>query len=314
MRGVVTGGAGFLGSYVCERLIAEGWEVVCLDSLITGSESNLENLRAEPRFTFERSDISAAPLDVAGIVDWVWHLASPASPPDYLRHPIETLAVGSTGTRNALDLARQKGAGLFFSSTSETYGDPLVNPQSETYWGNVNPVGPRSVYDESKRFAEALTMAYHRAYDTNVRITRIFNTYGPRMRRADGRAVPNFVDQAINGRDLTVHGDGSQTRSLCFVDDLIEGFFRHVASNCTGPVNIGNPEEVTVLELAKLAIELAGSKSDITFVERPVDDPQVRCPDIALARRELGWEPSVPLKEGLSRTIEWAASRWKDAS
>lgn len=312
MRGVVTGGCGFLGSYLCERLIADGWEVLCLDSLITGSESNVEQLKREPRFAVEITDVSAAPLNITGPVDWVWHLASPASPPDYLRHPLETLAVGSNGTRNALELAREKGAGLFLASTSETYGDPLVNPQPESYWGNVNPVGPRSVYDESKRFAEAITMAYQRVHGIQVRIARIFNTYGPRMRRADGRAVPNFVEQAINGRNLTVHGDGAQTRSLCFVDDLIDGFIRHVASDCIGPVNIGNPEEVKMLELARLVIELTGSASDVTFVERPLDDPQVRCPDISLARRELGWEPSVPLREGLTRTIEWAASRWAD--
>jgi dTDP-glucose 4,6-dehydratase len=293
-------------------LIADGWEVLCLDSLITGSESNVEQLKREPRFAVEITDVSAAPLNITGPVDWVWHLASPASPPDYLRHPLETLAVGSNGTRNALELAREKGAGLFLASTSETYGDPLVNPQPESYWGNVNPVGPRSVYDESKRFAEAITMAYQRVHGIQVRIARIFNTYGPRMRRADGRAVPNFVEQAINGRNLTVHGDGAQTRSLCFVDDLIDGFIRHVASDCIGPVNIGNPEEVKMLELARLVIELTGSASDVTFVERPLDDPQVRCPDISLARRELGWEPSVPLREGLTRTIEWAASRWAD--
>ena len=311
-RGVVTGGSGFLGSYLCERLVAEGWDVVCIDSLITGDESNVEQLEHEPSFSFERRDVAGEPLAVTGDVDWVWHLASPASPPDYLRHPLETLAVGSTGTRNALELARAKGAGLFLASTSETYGDPLVNPQPETYWGNVNPVGPRSVYDEAKRFAEALTMAYHRHYGLEVRIARIFNTYGPRMRRADGRAVPNFLEQALNGRPLTVHGDGAQTRSLCFVADLIEGFWRHVASDCVGPVNLGNPEEVTVLELARLVIELTGSDSEITFLDRPVDDPQVRCPDITLAQRELGWKPEVSLREGLSRTIEWATPRWTD--
>jgi dTDP-glucose 4,6-dehydratase len=301
-RAVVAGGAGFLGSHLCERLLTEGWEVVCVDNLLTGSAANLEELPEREGFSFVQASVSEA-LAIHGHVDWVLHLASPASPPDYLRHPIETLEVGALGTLNCLELARTRRAGLLLASTSEVYGDPLVHPQPETYWGNVNPIGPRSVYDEAKRFAEAATMAYHRAHGLDVRIVRIFNTYGPRMRLDDGRAVPNFIGQARRGEPLTVHGDGRQTRSLCYVDDLIEGLWRMLHADVTGPVNLGNPNEVTVLELAELVRDLVGSGSRIVFAPRPVDDPQVRCPDISLARAELGWEPVVPLEDGLRRTI-----------
>jgi dTDP-glucose 4,6-dehydratase len=302
-RAVIAGGAGFLGSHLCDRFLAEGWDVVAVDSLLTGTQGNLAAAREHERFGFVRANVSE-PLRIEGPVDWVLHLASPASPPDYLEHPIETLRVGALGTFHCLDLAEAKGAGVLLASTSEVYGDPKVHPQPETYWGNVNPIGPRSVYDEAKRYAEAATMAYHRARGLRVRIIRIFNTYGPRMRLDDGRAVPNFVTQALRGEPLTVHGDGSQTRSLCYVDDLIEGIWRVLGADLTGPVNLGNPNEVTVLELAELVREAAGSRSEIVFTERPVDDPEVRRPDISLARSALGWEPEVTLREGLTRTIE----------
>jgi dTDP-glucose 4,6-dehydratase len=308
-RAVVTGGAGFLGSYVCERLLAEGWNVLCLDSLLTGREGNLSRVADDPRFSFERVDVTRH-IAVDGPVDGVLHLASPASPEDYLDHPIHTMKVGALGTLNALGLAKDKGARFLLASTSEAYGDPLVNPQPESYWGNVNPVGPRGVYDEAKRFAEAMTMAYHRVHGVPVRIARIFNTYGPRMRPDDGRAVPTFIAQALAGRPLTVHGDGSQTRSLCYVDDLVEGFWRLFASEVTGPVNLGNPEEVTVLELAERVRAAVGADVDIGFVERPVDDPTVRRPDISLARLELGWEPKVALETGLERMVAWARRAW----
>ncbi len=308
-RAVVTGGAGFLGSHLCRRLLGEGWEVVCLDSLVTGNATNLEEISKEGRFTFRSVDVTG-PLEVAGGVDWVFHLASPASPPAYLRLPIETLKVGAQGTYSALDLALSKGASFFLTSTSEVYGDPLVHPQPESYWGNVNPIGPRSVYDEAKRYAEAVTFAYHRVHGIPIKVVRIFNTYGPRMRRADGRAVPNFIDQALHGHPVTVHGDGSQTRSLCFVDDLIEGFWRFLSAGGTGPMNLGNPEESSILELAKLVADLAGSGTEVEFLERPTDDPEVRKPDITLARGALGWEPTVDLRDGLKRTIDWARPRW----
>lgn len=306
---VVTGGAGFLGSHLCRRLIDEGWEVRCLDSLLTGEPDNIADLMPHERFTFTRYDVTNY-LHVEGDVDWVFHLASPASPVDYLQHPIHTLKVGSIGTMNALGLAKAKGASFFLTSTSEIYGDPLVHPQPETYWGNVNPIGPRGVYDEAKRFSEAMTTAYHREHGVGVRIVRIFNTFGPSMRRADGRAVPNFIDQALHGRPLTVYGDGTQTRSLCYVDDLIEGFWRLAASGVSEPVNLGNPEEVTMLELAKLIAELAGSDSAVVFEPRPVDDPEVRKPDITRARTELAWEPSYDLRAGLEKTIAWARAAW----
>ncbi len=309
MNVVVTGGAGFLGSHLCERLVREGRDVTCFDSLLTGSAANLDELRRGPRFRFVERDVTKS-LDVDGPLDWVLHFASPASPVDYLEHPIATLEVGSLGTLNALRLARAKGAGFMVASTSEVYGDPKEHPQTESYWGNVNPIGPRSVYDEAKRFSEAATMAFHRELGVPVKIVRIFNTYGPRMRRNDGRAVPNFVDQALQGRPLTIHGDGTQTRSLCYVDDLIDGIYRLLESDERGPVNLGNPHEVTILELATLINQAAGGKSELVFEERPVDDPEKRKPDIALARERLGWEPSVPLESGLARTIEWARSVW----
>ena len=305
----VTGGAGFLGSHLCERLLREGWEVCCFDSLLTGDAANIAHLHGRDGFRFERRDVTA-PLDVEGPVDWVLHFASPASPRDYLELPIETLKVGSLGTLNALELAHSKGAGFMVASTSEVYGDPKEHPQKESYWGHVNPIGPRSVYDEAKRFTEAVTMAFHHTHGVPVKIIRIFNTYGPRMRRHDGRAVPNFVDQALKGKPITIHGDGSQTRSLCYVDDLIEGIYRFLRSGERGPMNIGNPREVTILELARIVNEVAGGKSELVFEERPVDDPEMRCPDIGYARAALGWEPAVPLEGGLARTIEWAAAAW----
>jgi dTDP-glucose 4,6-dehydratase len=311
-RILVTGGAGFLGSHLCERLLAEGWEVLCLDNFLTGSGDNVGHLVGEPRFRLERYDVTNY-LHVEGSLDAVAHLASPASPIDYLEHPIHTLKVGALGTLNALGLAKSKGARFLLASTSEVYGDPKVHPQTESYWGNVNAIGPRGVYDEAKRFAEAMAMAYHRTHGVPVRIVRIFNTFGPRMRQRDGRAVPTFIDQALNGEPLTVHGDGSQTRSLCYVDDLIEGIYRLLTSEHTGPVNIGNPHEVTVRHLAETINRLAGRRSELTFVERPVDDPEVRRPDITMARDLLGWDPSVSLEDGLHRTLQWAREAWLPA-
>ena len=309
-RALVTGGAGFVGSHLCERLLAEGWDVVCLDSFLTGGANNLEKALQHERFRFERYDVTNY-LHVDGDIDWILHFASPASPRDYLDHPIHTLKVGAIGTMRALGLAKAKSAGFFLASTSEVYGDPMVHPQPEGYWGNVNPIGPRGVYDEAKRYAEAMTMAYHRTHGIPVKIIRIFNTFGPRLRRADGRAVPTFIQQALAGERLTVHGDGSQTRSLCYVDDLVEGIWRFLGAEGTGPMNLGNPEEIKVLELAHLIASLTGSKSEVVFTERPVDDPEVRCPDISLAKKTTGWEPRVSLRDGLSKTIEWAAANWK---
>ena len=311
-RALVTGGAGFLGSHLCRRLLDEGWEVWCVDSLLTGDEANVASLRDDADFRFERHDVRE-PLTVDADLDWVLHLASPASPIDYLRHPIETLEVGSIGTLRMLEAARAAGAGFLMASTSEVYGDPKVHPQPETYWGNVNPAGPRAVYDEAKRFGEAAVAAYRRLHGLDVRVARIFNTYGPRMRRGDGRAVPTFLEQALRGEPLTVHGDGAQTRSLCYVDDLIEGFWRLLAADVRGPVNLGNPEEVTVRQLAEAVRDAVGSTAELRFVERPEDDPQVRCPDISLARTALGWEPAVPLADGLKRTVEWARDAWAAA-
>jgi dTDP-glucose 4,6-dehydratase len=310
VRFLVTGGAGFLGSHLCERLVAEGHDVACLDSLLTGSEGNLENLMRHPRFSFRRYDVTKY-LGVRGPVDWVMHFASPASPVDYLRNPIHTLKLGSVGTLNCLGVAKAFDAGVFLASTSEVYGDPLVHPQPEGYWGNVNPVGVRSVYDEAKRFAEAAVMAYHREHGVPVRIARIFNTYGPRQRSGDGRAVPTFIGQALLGEPITVHGDGSQTRSLCFVDDTVEGFLRLLdCDGVTGPVNVGNPEEVTVLQLAERIRLLAGSDSPIVFRGRPEDDPERRCPDIRLPQALFGWSPRVTLSEGLARTVAWCRTTW----
>ena len=308
-RAVVTGAAGFLGSHLCSKLLSNGWEVVGFDNLLTGDMGNLRHLDGEERFSFVHQDVTEY-IDVKGEVDWVLHWASPASPIDYLELPIQTMKVGSLGTWRALGLAKAKEAGFAMASTSEVYGDPQVHPQPETYWGHVNPVGPRGVYDEGKRFAEALAMAYHRQHGISVKLVRIFNTYGPRMRRRDGRAVPNFIRQSIKGEPLSVHGDGSQTRSLCYVDDLIEGIWRFLGSDVTGPVNVGNPREISVRDLAELVARIAGSDSEIVYTERPVDDPEVRCPDISLARRSFGWEPRVSLEDGLRRTIEWARAAW----
>jgi dTDP-glucose 4,6-dehydratase len=303
-RVVVTGGAGFLGSHLCQRLLDSGHDVLCIDNFLTGSARNVEHLQGRPGFVLSEWDVSE-PIEVAGPVDAVLHLASPASPVDYLRFPVETLRAGSVGTLNALELAAAKHARFVLASTSESYGDPLVHPQPETYWGNVNPVGPRSVYDEAKRFGEAATTGYRGSRGVNTAIVRIFNTFGPRMRPDDGRAIPTFVDQALTGQPLTVAGDGSQTRSLCYVDDLVEGLTRMLHSDHAGPVNLGNPREMTMLELARTIRALTGSESDITFVPRPVDDPAVRRPDITLARAALGWEPRVDLEDGLLRTIAW---------
>jgi dTDP-glucose 4,6-dehydratase len=304
-RAVVTGGAGFLGSHLCERLLAEGMEVVCIDNLLTGNVANIEHLFGVDGFTFDKHDVTNY-IWVPGRVDFVLHFASPASPIDYLELPIQTLKVGSLGTHNALGLAKAKGARFLLASTSEVYGDPLVHPQPESYWGNVNPVGPRGVYDEAKRFAEAMTMAYQRYHGVSTRIVRIFNTFGPRMRAHDGRVVPAFVSQALAGEPLTVFGDGSQTRSFCYVDDEIEGIIRLLFSEIDQPVNIGNPGEMTVLQFAETIRRLVGGNQvPIEMRPLPVDDPKVRQPDISQARAFLGWAPKVSLEEGLRRTIEY---------
>jgi dTDP-glucose 4,6-dehydratase len=299
---VVTGGAGFLGSHLCEHLLAKGHRVICIDNLDTGSLRNIEHIRAE-NFTFMNHDMIEH-VEVEGPVDFVYHLASPASPIDYLALPLHTLKVGSYGTHNALGLAKWKRARFLISSTSEVYGDPLIHPQPETYWGNVNPIGPRGVYDEAKRYAEALVMAYHRYQGVDTAIARIFNTYGPRMRPHDGRAIPTFLRQALDGKPLTVFGSGSQTRSFCYVDDLIRGLVALAESGEHFPVNVGNPEERTLLELAEQIKEMTGSESEIVYEALPVDDPQVRKPDITRAQQILGWEPTVSLDEGLQRTID----------
>jgi len=307
-RAVVTGGAGFLGSHLCQRLLQDGYEVICLDDFCTSSSTNVEHLLEDRRFRLVRADITDY-VHVSGQVDAVLHLASPASPIDYMQLPLHTLKVGSIGTLHSLGLAKDKRARFLLASTSESYGDPLVHPQPETYWGNVNPVGPRGVYDEAKRFAEATTMAYHKAREVDTAIARIFNTFGPRMRPRDGRAIPTFIGQALRGEPLTVAGDGSQTRSVCYVDDLIEGLVKLLHSDLEGPVNLGNCGEMSVLELARLIIDLTGSSSEIIFVDRPQDDPTVRCPDITLARTALGWEPMVDVRDGLQRTIDWFRSQ-----
>jgi len=306
MRVVVAGGVGFLGSHLCERLLTEGAEVICLDNFTTGHPDNVDNLRSHRQFQLIRHDVTNF-VHVTGPVDAVLHLASPASPLHYRDLPLETLMAGALGTRNLLGLARAKKARFLLASTSEVYGDPLVHPQSESYWGNVNPIGPRSMYDEAKRYAEALTSAYRNTHGTNAGIVRIFNTYGPRMRTDDGRAIPAFVTQALRGRPVTVAGDGSQTRSLCHVNDMVDGVLRMLRTDLLGPVNLGNPREMTILELAQLAIELVGTNVPISFVPRPVDDPKVRRPDITLARSQLGWEPRVDLRDGLAATIAWFA-------
>jgi dTDP-glucose 4,6-dehydratase len=307
-RVLVTGGAGFLGSHLCERFLAEGYEVVCMDNLITGSLENVEHLLPDPRFHFHHQDVTEY-IHVPGELDAIMHFASPASPIDYLELPIQTLKVGSLGTHKALGLAKAKGARFLLASTSECYGDPQVHPQPESYWGNVNPVGPRGVYDEAKRFADAMTMAYHRHHGVATRIVRIFNTYGPRMRLDDGRALPAFMSQALAGQPITVFGDGSQTRSFCYVDDLIEGIYRLLQSNEPYPVNIGNPSEMTIRQFAEKVVELTGSRSTLTFHPLPEDDPKVRQPDITRARTILGWEPKVDLDTGLRRTLAYFQQR-----
>lgn len=307
-RVVVTGGAGFVGSHLCRALVARGDEVLCIDNLSTGSELNVADLDGHASFSFQREDVSRT-LTVDGQVDAIAHLACPASPPDYLRMPLETMAVGSRGTDLALQLADEHGARLVLASTSEVYGDPLIHPQVETYWGNVNPIGPRSVYDESKRFAEALVAGYRRARGTNAGIARIFNTYGPGMRPNDGRVVSNFVVQALARHPLTVYGDGSQTRSICYVDDLVRGLIAMLDADIAGPVNLGNPAELTVLELAHLVLRLTGSASPIEHLSLPVDDPTRRRPDITLASQMLGWAPKVTPEEGVLATIEWFSGR-----
>jgi dTDP-glucose 4,6-dehydratase len=308
MRAVITGGAGFLGSHLCELFLAKGWDVLCLDNLVTGSDSNVSHLLESPHFRFERQNVSEY-VHVAGEVDAVLHFASPASPPDYLRLPIQTLKVGALGTHNSLGLALAKKARFLLASTSECYGDPEVSPQPETYWGRVNPIGPRGVYDEAKRFAEAITMAYHRHHGLDTRIVRIFNTYGPRMRLNDGRALPNFLYQALSGEPITVYGDGKQTRSFCYVSDLIDGIYRLLESDEHEPVNIGNPQEITILEFAEKVRALVGSSVPIVFRPLPQDDPKQRCPDISKARRILKWEPKVNLEEGLKLTHNYFHQR-----
>ena len=305
-RTLITGGAGFLGSHLCDRFIAEGHEVLCMDNLITGSTDNIAHLfeRDDERFTFIKHDVTNF-IHVSGELDYVLHFASPASPADYLRLPIQTLKVGALGTHKALGLAKAKNARLLLASTSEVYGDPLVHPQPEDYWGNVNPIGMRGVYDEAKRFAEAITMAYQRYHGVETRIVRIFNTYGPRMRIDDGRALPTFMSQALNGEPLTVYGDGSQTRSFCYVDDLVEGIYRLLLSDENEPVNIGNTQEITIKDFAEEIIDLTDSESTITYEELPKDDPQVREPDITKARETLGWSPNVDRREGLRKTLDY---------
>ena len=304
MRSIVTGGAGFLGSHLCDRLLKEGHEVVCIDNLLTGDTANIAHLSGNKNFKFIYHDVTNY-IFIDGAVDFIYHFASPASPIDYLKVPIQTLKVGSLGTHKALGLAKAKKARFFLASTSETYGDPLVHPQTEEYWGNVNPVGPRGVYDEAKRFAEAMTMAYHRYHGLETRIVRIFNTYGERMRVGDGRAIPAFLSQALRGEDVTIFGDGKQTRSVCYVSDLIDGIYKLMMSDYSMPMNIGNPNEVTMLDLAREIIELTKSRSSIVFQDLPQDDPKVRQPDITKAKNILHWEPKVNRTEGLQRTVEY---------
>ncbi len=308
-RTLITGGAGFVGSHLIEYLLEKGHEVIAMDNLLTGDVENFAHIDSE-KFRFVKHDVTNY-IHIDGEIDYILHFASPASPIDYLEHPIQTLKVGSLGTHKALGLAKAKGAVILLASTSEVYGDPLVHPQREDYWGNVNPIGPRGVYDEAKRFAEAMTMAYQRFHNVETRIVRIFNTYGPRMRIFDGRVVPNFLKQALQGEDLTVYGDGSQTRSFCYVSDLVEGLFRLLTSEEKEPVNLGNPSEMTVLEMAEKIIEMTGSKSKIVLKPLPSDDPKVRQPDIRKAREKLGWEPTTSLEEGLGKTISYFKSKLK---
>jgi dTDP-glucose 4,6-dehydratase len=306
MRAVVTGGAGFLGSHLCDRLLTEGWEVLAVDNFITGTAENVQHQSKNAKFKLEIEDVSKSDaLQVDGEVGYVLHFASPASPPDYLKHPIATMMVGSVGTQNALELALRKNAKFFMASTSECYGDPEMSPQKEEYWGHVNSVGPRSVYDEAKRFSEAMTMAYYRHHRVDTRIVRIFNTYGPRMRLNDGRALPNFVYQALSGQALTIYGDGRQTRSFCYVDDLIDGIYKLMLSDEHLPVNIGNPQEITILEFAERIRKHFDNVPQIIFEPLPQDDPKRRCPDIRKAKRILKWEPKINLEEGLKRTLAY---------
>ena len=308
-RTLITGGAGFLGSHLCEYFLNKGHEVICMDNLITGSIDNISHIKSE-KFQFVNHNVSEF-IDLEGELDYIMHFASPASPIDYLELPIQTLKVGALGTHNALGLAKSKKATLLLASTSEVYGDPLIHPQPEEYWGNVNPIGPRGVYDEAKRFAEAITMAYHRTHGINTKIVRIFNTYGPRMRVNDGRAIPNFLKQALTGKDLTVYGDGSQTRSFCFVSDLVEGLYRLLMSEQNYPVNIGNPNEMTIKEMADKILQATNSKSKIIRVPLPEDDPKIRQPDITRAKKYLNWEPVVSLDEGLQSTLEYFKEQLK---
>ncbi len=303
MKSVVTGGAGFLGSHLCDRLIEKGHEVICIDNLVTGDTRNLAHIESD-KFKYIKHDVTK-PIYFGDKIDFIFHLASPASPVDYLDLPIQTLKVGALGTYNMLGLAKEQGAKLLLASTSEVYGDPLVNPQPETYWGNVNPIGPRGVYDEAKRYAEAITMAYHNHHGVDTRIVRIFNTYGPRMRAGDGRVVPNFINQALKGEDLTIYGDGSQTRSFCYVSDQIDGIYRLMMSDCSEPVNIGNPIEMSILEFAEEILRITGTHSKIIHESLPIDDPKVRRPDISKAERILGWQPKIDLTEGLKKTIDF---------
>jgi len=304
MRALITGGLGFLGSHLCDLLLSEGHRIVCMDNLVTGNINNIQHLMSNEHFRFIKHDVTEY-IDIEGDINYVLHFASPASPIDYLKLPIQTLKVGSLGTHKSLGLAKKRGAKFLLASSSEVYGDPLINPQEEDYWGNVNPVGLRGVYDEAKRFAEALTMAYHRYHGIDCKIARIFNTYGPRMRRGDGRAVPTFIVQALNNEPLTVFGDGSQTRSFCYISDMIEGIYRLMLSDINGPLNLGNPQEITILELANKILEITARKSQIVYKPLPQDDPKVRRPDIARAHEMLHWSPGVMLHEGLQKTIEW---------
>jgi len=301
---LITGGAGFIGSHLCEFLLEKGFSVICMDNLITGNSKNIEHLKKNKNFKFIDHNVSEH-IDVKEDLDYVLHFASPASPVDYQKIPIQTLKAGALGTHNTLGLALAKKAKYMLASTSEVYGDPLVKPQPESYWGNVNPVGPRGCYDEAKRFAEALAMAYHRIHKLDTRIVRIFNTYGPRMRKEDGRAVPSFITQALSNKPITVYGDGKQTRSFCYVSDLIEGIYKLMESDINEPVNLGNPDEKTILELAEVIKKITKSKSKVVFEELPVDDPKVRCPDTGKAKKELEWEPKVSLEDGLMKTISW---------
>ncbi|MBA7641213.1 dTDP-glucose 4,6-dehydratase [subsurface metagenome] len=304
MRVLVTGGTGFLGSHLCELVIKKGFSVICMDNLITGNMDNIAHLIGNENFRFIKHDVTEY-INVEGDIDYVVHFASPASPVDYLKYPIQTLKVGSLGTHKALGFAKEKSAKFLLASTSEVYGDPLINPQREDYWGNVNPIGPRGVYDEAKRFAEALTMAYHRYHNVDTRIARIFNTYGPRMRKDDGRVVPNFINQALNNKPLTVYGDGSQTRSFCYVSDMIEGIYKLMLSDINEPINLGNPEEISILEFAELTMSITNSKSKIEYLPLPQDDPKVRRPDITKAKELLDWGPEVKLRDGLKETVGW---------